>query len=249
MGGSPDAAPVAAPSDPGIQDLWIEDFGGGLGYAPRGARGPAGRPDRKVGNMNCSQCGTQVADGTAVCPQCGAQLASATGAPAAAYAAPPAAAPQGAATGGATGTPAFKFDAKRWTTPERVTLGATFILFISLFLPWFTYNYGIGSVSVDGLWHGWMYLVLLICLAIFAYYILRAGFGELPFKLPIADAQAVLILTAVSAVLTILAFLFKPGGIGFSGIGWGFGAFIGLITAIVACAPSAIPAIKARRAA
>jgi hypothetical protein len=48
-------------------------------------------------------------------------------------------------------------------------------------------------------------------------------------------------------VLTILAFLLKPGGIGFSGIGWGFGAFVGLIAAVVAAAPLAIPAIQARR--
>jgi hypothetical protein len=39
----------------------------------------------------------------------------------------------------------------------------------------------------------------------------------------------------------------KPGGYGFSGIGWGFGAFVGLVAAIVAAFPTAAPAIKARR--
>jgi len=42
-----------------------------------------------------------------------------------------------------------------------------------------------------------------------------------------------LIATGVNAVLSILAFLDKPG---FSGIGWGFGAFVGLAAAIVAAA-------------
>jgi hypothetical protein len=93
-----------------------------------------------------------------------------------------------------------------------------------------------------------MYLVLILCLAILAYLVARAGFGEMPFKLPLADQQLLLIATGVNTVLSILAFVFKPGGIGFSGIGWGFGAFVGLAASIVAAAPTAVPAIKARRA-
>jgi hypothetical protein len=126
---------------------------------------------------------------------------------------------------------------------------ATLVLFISLFLPWFTYNYGIGSVSVDGLWHGWMYLTLIISLALIVYLVAKAGFSEMPFKLPVPEAQLILVGTAINAVLTVLAFVFKPGGVGFSGIGWGFGAILGLIAAIVAAAPTAVPAIKARRSA
>jgi hypothetical protein len=155
--------------------------------------------------------------------------------------------PVGSAVPGASQVP-FSFDMKRWSQPERIAAVATLVLFISLFLPWFTYNFGIGSVSVDGLWHGWMYLVLLLCLAILAYLVLRAGFAELPFKLPLPGEQLLLIATTVNAVLSILAFLLKPGGIGFSGIGWGFGAFLGLAASIVAAAPLAVPAIKARRA-
>ncbi len=121
------------------------------------------------------------------------------------------------------------------------------MLFISLFLPWYTYNFGLGSVSADGLYHGWMYLVLLVCLAIMAFIVLRAGLEEMPFNLSISDSQLLLIATGFNLVLCILAFLLKPGGIGFSGIGWGFGAFLGLIAAVVAAAPLAVPAIQARR--
>jgi hypothetical protein len=138
-------------------------------------------------------------------------------------------------------------DVKRWSHAERITAVATLVLFISLFLPWFTYNYGVGTVSVDGLWHGWMYLVLILCLVIMAYLVARAGFSEMPFKLPMTEERLLLIATGVSAVLSILAFVFKPGGIGFSGIGWGFGAFVGLAASIVAAAPLGLPAIKARR--
>jgi hypothetical protein len=143
--------------------------------------------------------------------------------------------------------PQFAFDAKRWTTAERITGVATLVLFISLFLPWFTYNYGLGSVSVDGLWHGWMYITLIVCLLIMAFLVAKAGFSEMPFKLPLTDDQVLLGATGLNAVLTVLGFVFKPGGYGFSGIGWGFGAVIGLIAALAAVAPLAIPAIQARR--
>ena len=160
-----------------------------------------------------------------------------------------AAAPPGAGTAGGTGAslPPFSFDLKRLSQTERICGIATLVLFISLFLPWFTYNFGLGSVSVDGLWHGWMYLVLILCLAILAYLVARAGFSEMPFKLPATNEQLLLIATGINAVLSILAFVFKPGGYGFSGIGWGFGAFVGLAASIVAAAPLAIPAIKSRR--
>ncbi len=160
---------------------------------------------------------------------------------------PPAGSPPVAAAGAGTSPPAFSFDLGNLSQSEKITGVATLVLFISLFLPWFTYSFGFGSVSVDGLWHGWMYLVLIICLAILAYLVIRTGYRQMPFKLPMSDEQLLLIATAVNAVLSILAFLFKPGGIGFSGIGWGFGAFVGLAAAIVAAAPLAVPAIKARR--
>ena len=211
--------------------------------------------------MICAQCGNNLADGSAVCPQCGAQLAAAA-APPPATAPPPAGGgfqshpgtgappgPMGSAPRRAGSMPPFSFDAKRWSQAQRITLIATGVLFISLFLPWFTYNFGLGSVSVNGFWHGWMYLVLIISLAIIVYLVSVAGFAEMPFKLPMAEERVLLIGTGVNAVLTVLAFLFKPGGIGFNGVGWGFGAFVGLIAAIVAAAPLFGPAIQARRAA
>ena len=142
--------------------------------------------------------------------------------------------------------PAFRFDAARWSQIERVTLVATLVLFISLFLPWFTYNFGIGTVSVDGLWHGWMYITLIVSLALIVYLVAKAGFTEMPVKLPMADAQLILAATGINAVLSVLAFVFKPGGVGFTGIGWGYGAVIGLIAAIVAAAPTAWPAFQKR---
>jgi hypothetical protein len=208
--------------------------------------------------MFCSQCGHSVADGSTVCLQCGAQLASA-GIP------PPAAPPptgegfRGPTAGPSPGpersprrparsTPAFAFDTTRWSRQQKVALISTGVLFISLFLPWFTYNFGLGSVSVDGLWHQWMYLVLIISLAIIVYLVAYAGFTELPFTLPMPEERLLLIATVINAVLTILNFSSKPGGTGF-GVDWGFGAFLGLIAAIVAAGALVGPAIQAPRSA
>jgi hypothetical protein len=155
--------------------------------------------------------------------------------------------PVGASSSPGTGSSSFSFDIKRLSQAERITGIATLVLIISLFLPWFTYSFGFGSVSVNGFWHGWMYLVLILSVAILAYVVARAGFKEMPFTLPMSPPQLLLIATGANAVLTILAFVFKPGGVGFSGIGWGFGAFVGLAASLVAAIPLAIPAIKARR--
>lgn len=141
----------------------------------------------------------------------------------------------------------FSFDMKRWSQAERTTAIATLVLFISLFLPWYTYSFGLGSVSVDGLWHGWMYLVFLLCLAILVYLVSRAGFKEMPFKMPVSGDQLLLFGSAINLILVVIAFIDKPGGVGFSGIGWGWGSFVGLIAAVVAAVPLGVPALRARR--
>ncbi len=141
----------------------------------------------------------------------------------------------------------FSFDMKRWSKAERTTAIATLVLFISLFLPWYTYNFGLGSVSVDGLWHGWMYLVFLVSLAILVYLVSRAGFSEMPFKMPVSGDQLLLFGSAINLILVVIAFLDKPGGVGFSGIGWGWGAFVGLIAAVFAAVPLGVPALRARK--
>src|ERR1035438_4094236 len=99
---------------------------------------------------------------------------------------------------------------KRWSPAERTTDLARVVLFISLHIAWYTYSFGLGSVSVNGLWHGWMYLVFLLCLVILVYLVSRAGFSEMPFKLPIAGEQLLLVASVANLVLTVLAFIDKP---------------------------------------
>jgi hypothetical protein len=226
--------------------------------------------------MICPQCQTEVPDGSGACSNCGADLSAVAANAPQAPAAPPPAVPPPAAPAPGFDTPAaapaaagqataFNFDLKRLTTMDWVTAGATFVLLISLFLPWITasFSYSIGGVtnsqsnSASGLsLHGYFYLVLLLCLVVIAYYVLKAGLGKLPFDLPVPEEMALLIVTGVSFVIVLLGFLFKGYhsgsaiGAGYSySVGWGFGAFLGLLAAIVAVVPLALPVIKARSAA
>jgi hypothetical protein len=91
--------------------------------------------------------------------------------------------------------------------------------------------------------HGFLYIVLLICLAILAYLVIRAGFHQTPFNLPVPHETALLIATVVNFVLVFIAFIDKPGG---GGVGWSFGAFLALAAAVIAAAPLALPVIQSR---
>ena len=197
--------------------------------------------------MICTQCEGEIPQGATECPHCGAAVvvvtetvasgptvADAMAAPAAPL--PPAAAPTvGAASG-------FKFDAKRWTQVDRIVGGATLVLFISLFLTWFSYPDVLYSQNgLSG--HGYFYIVLLVCLAILAYLVVRAGMDPMPFKLPVPHESALLIATVVDLILVLIGFVFKPYGIGSRS----FGAYLGLVAAIVAAAPLVLPIIQARR--
>ena len=138
-------------------------------------------------------------------------------------------------------SPAYKFDAKRWSQTDRIVAISTLVLFISLFLAWFGASVAIYSVTVDGLWHGYMYITLIVCLAIIIYLALVAGLETLPFKLPTPHAQTLALATGLNFLLTLISFLTKP-----SGTSWQYGAYIGLIAAFIAVAPRVVPAIQAR---
>jgi hypothetical protein len=201
--------------------------------------------------MRCSQCNDVNAWTLANCRSCGAPLAaSATASPGAApnpaarsnpaagpnpgggvrVDGPPA--PYGPRDASPAGVPAFAFDARRWTVTDQVAGGATLILLVSLFLPWFGTSGGLFSVSVDGMWHGYMVIAVVLALTILGYPVLRAGFGSLPFGLSATTAERLLAGAAgLNLLLALVSFATKPVG-----TTWQYGAFIGLAAAIVAAA-------------
>ncbi len=186
--------------------------------------------------MKCSQCGSDAATGAGTCPGCGTAIP--TAAEAATLTQP------GPAL-------AFRFDAARWTMADRIAGGATLVLFISLFLPWFSVSAGFGnftaSSSVDALTaHGYLYLVLLLALAMLGYLIVSAGLDSMP-TLPLSHEQILGAAAAVNLLLVAIGMVAMPGG-GSSlvKVSWDFGAFIGLAAAIVAVAPLAAALLRAR---
>jgi len=140
-------------------------------------------------------------------------------------------------------SPAFRLELSRLTNSDRVTGIASLVLLVSLFLPWYGVNLLGISAEADGLTvHGYLYIVLLLCVAIIAYLVMWAGFEELPVRLPLSHQQRLLVASGLNTVLVLLAFLTKPDG-----TGWRFGAFAGLLAALIAMAPLVIPAVQARR--
>jgi hypothetical protein len=196
--------------------------------------------------MFCLQCGNDAPEGVAACPSCGARL---TGA------ATPAAVPAAATAGTPAGrgiTAVYSFDALRWTRSDRLVGGASLVVLISLFLPWFSVSLpgplGGGSASASGTTaHGWLWFVFVIGLAILAYLVLVAGYEQLPFRLPWPPEWLLLAASGLNLLLVLLAFVLKPSS-GFTDlkVGWDFGAFIALLAAIAAVAPLALAARNAR---
>lgn len=191
----------------------------------------------------CPQCQSEAADTATFCPSCGASLAA--GAAAGAAPPPPAGAAPGAATPSAgSSVPAFRFDAARWSVADRIAGIASFVLLISLFLSWFGITVIGITVTASGVSaHGFLYVVMIICLLILAYLFVRAGWDELPGGVKVPHLTAMMVATIVNLVLVFIAFIDKPGG---SGVGWEFGAFLALIAAVVAAAPYAIPQLRAK---
>lgn len=205
----------------------------------------------------CPQCQAEAADAATFCPSCGAGLAAATAAsaPTPPPSGPP---PSGAAPSTSSTLPPYRFEATRWSMADRIAGIATIVLFISLFLPWYTASASVtvagvhvgGSSSVNGLWHAWMYLALIISILLVAYLILRAGWDKLPVSQEVPHLTVMMVATIVNFVLALITFIDKPSGGSFGSIGinvgWGAGAILGLIASAVAAAPYVIPQLRAK---
>ncbi len=153
---------------------------------------------------------------------------------------------------GAGGTSApIKLDTSNLTRTDWITGIASLVVLIALFLPWYTVTIaGIGASANGVQGHGWLWLVFFISLAIVGYEVAKLAWSELRSKMPVPESTALLAATGVNLVLVVIAFLFKAGTgeaiLVHVSIGWGIGAFLGLVAAVVAAFPLVRPFINSK---
>ena len=197
--------------------------------------------------MRCAQCNEVNAWTLANCRSCGAPLAaSPASSPGAGVRSegPPASHRAPAGREASPATFGFAFDARRWTFADRITGGASLVLLISLFLPWFGTNGDFFNVSVDGMWHGYMVIVLILAVVVLGYLVLRAGFVSLPSGFSVTTAGHLLAgAVGLNLLLAGISFATKP-----TATSWQYGAYVGLAAAIVAAIPPIRSAIAGRHA-
>jgi hypothetical protein len=126
----------------------------------------------------------------------------------------------------------------------------TVALLVSLFLPWFSVSARIGSHTYTGSAsgtsaHGYLWLVFVLALIVLFVLIVPDALDRVPARLP-SHQQLLLGASGLSFLLVLLAFLAKPAPTtspaGFAGLqlqisasfGWSYGAYIALITAVLA---------------
>jgi len=194
--------------------------------------------------MTCPRCLSVTGPDAACCGSCGTPAASVSQfpqTPGDQYI--PSAAP------GQNGPPAsvppreFRLDPRRLSRSDQAVGGASLVVLISLFLPWFGFSSLGASVSVSGTTaHGYLLLVVITALLIAGYLLLRSGWGEFPFPLPVAHEALLLAGTGVQFVLVLAAFLdvLSPG------LGWDIGAYLAVAAAALAAVPAALPALRSR---
>lgn len=176
--------------------------------------------------MRCSRCHAENTPGSRYCSSCGQQLPTGPGEP--------------------TRRPLTSIDVRRLGRGGAVALGGTVVLLISLFLPWYSLHFYLGGgvtfregvAAVSGAAGGWRFLIVAFCLGTIFYLAMHTAAGVRVRQL-LPHWQMLTLLTAVNLLLAVLAFVARPGGgyvIPGVYVGWAYGAYLGLVAAVVAVA-------------
>lgn len=135
----------------------------------------------------------------------------------------------------------FRLDLRRLSRVDQTVGGASLVVLISLFLPWFGFSDFGDSFSANATTsHGYLVLVVLLAVALIGYLVLRAGWDDLPVSLPIAHAPLLLIGTGLQLLLVLIGFFDVPA----PGLSWEIGAYLALIASVAAAAPVIVPAVR-----
>ena len=149
------------------------------------------------------------------------------------------------APGAAASARQFRIDLRRLSRVDQTVGGASLVVLISLFLPWFGFGSLDESFSVSGTTaHGYLVIVVILAVLLVGYLLLRSGWDELPVNLPIAHAPLLLIGTGLQLLLVVIGFIDVP----VSGLSWEIGAYLAVIAAVVAAGPLIVPAVRSWQA-
>lgn len=174
--------------------------------------------------MRCIQCGYEIPHFLGTCPTCGRPAETVPGRPGNRH------------NSRSIGRQPLRLDANLWTESDRVVAIASAVLLFSLFLPWFGITLFGTNITEDGITsHGYLRIVLIVCLAILGYLVLRIS----PMRpvLPPSRIHEFLLLaaTAVNCTLVVVGFVATPGGADLAPLlGRQFGAFVGGAAALTA---------------
>jgi hypothetical protein len=195
--------------------------------------------------MTCPQCLSGTGPDAAVCGSCERPAASVSQFPrtpgdqyipsaASGQHGPPASAPPRE----------FRLDLRRLSRSDQAVGGASLAVLISLFLPWFGFSAIGASISISGTTaHGYLVLVVLTALMTAGYLLLRSGWGEFPFPLPVAHEILLLAGTGIQFLLVLAGFLDVP----LPGLGWEIGFYLAVAAAALAALPAALRVLRSRR--
>ncbi len=119
--------------------------------------------------------------------------------------------------------------------------GASLVVLVSLFLPWFGFGTLGANISVAGTTaHGYLVVVVITALLIAGYLLLRSGLAEFPVRLPIAHEMLLLAGTGVQFLLVLIGSLDVP----LAGLGREIGVYLALLASAAAVIPVAGPVLR-----
>lgn len=130
---------------------------------------------------------------------------------------------------------------RRLTGVEQTAGGATLIVLVSLFLPWFGFADLGTSVSGTGA-HGYLVIEVLLAVLMTGYLLQRSGWEEFPFRLPVAPETVLIAGAGLQFAGVAIGFADVP----MPGLSWEFGAYLALIAAAAALGAALMPVLRSR---
>jgi hypothetical protein len=138
----------------------------------------------------------------------------------------------------------FRLDLRRLTQAERTAGGATLIVLIALFLPWFGFDALGTNITVSGTAaHQYLIIVVLLAVLMAGYLLWRSGWEQFPVSLPITHETLLAAGAGLQFLLVTIAFLDVP----VAGLSREIGAYLALIASVAAVGPAAVAAIRSRQ--